>query len=440
MCGITGIILQHRKSIEELRFTAQAMAEGLTHRGPDDAGSWADARVGIAFGHRRLSIMDLSAAGHQPMISSSGRYVLAFNGEIYNHVDLRNALISGGTVPQWRGQSDTETLLACIEIWGVARTLTKLNGMFAFAIWDSQNQRLILARDRIGEKPLYYGWTGRTGARAFVFGSELKALRAYSEFNSVVCREALSHYVRFNYVPAPFSIYQSIFKLEPGCFLMIDGAPPFDPPAQPLSIDEGYKSIKVQRWWSLGTYVKSRPAISLLDDEDCVQLLEDSLSIAVRSQLVSDVPLGAFLSGGIDSSTIVALMQSESSKQVKTFTIGFDVADFDETPYARAVAEYLCTDHYEMCVTAKMVQKLIPSLPWVYDEPFADSSQIPTHLVCSLARQHVTVALSGDGADELFGGYNRYLWGRRVWNHLKSLPLALRQFLSHAIMAIPIEG
>jgi len=440
MCGITGFIKRSGSAEEVLNRAVRAMAAQLTHRGPDGSGSWADPKAGVALGHRRLSIIDLSAAGHQPMVSASGRYVLAFNGEIYNYLELRSALMNDGVAPAWRGHSDTETLLAGIERWGAETTLKKLTGMFAFAVWDTHELSLTLARDRIGEKPLYYGWTGRGEARAFVFGSELKALKAYSGFDSVVSREALAQYLRFTYVPAPFSIYQNIFKLEPGCFLNIKGAPPFDAPSAPLKVGEQYKSIELQRWWSLTDTVKHGQSMPISSDQDAIDRLEDRLSTAVKSQLISDVPLGAFLSGGIDSSTIVALMQRQSSHVVRTFTIGFDEAGFDESPYARAVAEHLGTDHHEMRVSAQMARDVIPQLPQIYDEPFADSSQIPTHLICKLARQHVTVALSGDAGDELFGGYNRYFWGRRIWSWLAWMPFPLRKLLGKTICSIPAEG
>ena len=440
MCGITGFMKRSGSAEEVLNRAVQVMAAQLTHRGPDDSGSWADPKAGVALGHRRLSIIDLSAAGHQPMVSASGRYILAFNGEIYNHLKLRSALMNDGAAAAWRGHSDTETLLAGIERWGVASTLKKLTGMFAFAVWDTHESSLTLARDRIGEKPLFYGWTGQGDARAFVFGSELKALKAYSGFDSVVSREALAQYLRFTYVPAPFSIYQNIFKLEPGCLLTIKGAPPFDAPGVPLKVGERYKSIELQRWWSLSDTVKHEQSLPITSDQDTIDLLEDRLSAAVKSQLISDVPLGAFLSGGIDSSTIVALMQRQSTHMVKTFTIGFDEAGFDESPHARAVAEHLGTDHHEMRVSAQMARDVIPHLSQIYDEPFADSSQIPTYLVSKLARQHVTVALSGDAGDELFGGYNRYFWGQRIWSRLAWMPFSVRKMLAKTICAIPAEG
>jgi asparagine synthase (glutamine-hydrolysing) len=440
MCGIIGFIKRSGSAAEVLNLSVQAMAAQLTHRGPDDSGSWADPKAGVALGHRRLSIIDLSAAGHQPMVSASGRFVLAFNGEIYNHLEIRSALMNDGAAPAWRGHSDTETLLAGIERWGPETTLKKLTGMFAFALWDTHESSLTLTRDRIGEKPLYYGWTGRGEARAFVFGSELKALKAYSGFDSAVSREALAQYLRFTYVPAPFSIYQNIFKLEPGCLLTVKGAPPFDAPSAQLRVGERYKSIELQRWWSLTDTIKHGQSLLISSDQEAIDRLEDRLSNAVSSQLISDVPLGAFLSGGIDSSSIVALMQRQSSHVVKTFTIGFDEAGFDESPHARAVAEHLGTDHHEMRVSAQMARDVIPHLSQIYDEPFADSSQIPTYLVSKLARQHVTVALSGDAGDELFGGYNRYFWGQRIWSRLAWMPFSVRKMLAKTICAIPAEG
>ncbi len=412
------------------------MALAIANRGPDDAGVWVDEQAGIAFGHRRLSIVDLSAAGHQPMHSNAGRFVMAFNGEIYNHLELR-AELEGVA---WRGHSDTETLLAGFEAWGVESALQKAVGMFAIALWDKQYQTLTLARDRLGEKPLYYGWVNGV----FVFGSELKALRAYPGFANPVCRQALAQYLRFMYVPAPRSIYQGIYKLEPGCLLTVQGKPPASAPAQSLrprpDNAQSYGSLQIKRWWSLAEAVVSGAQNPIDNEVEALDQLKCRLQDAVSLQSLADVPLGAFLSGGVDSSAIVALMQQQASRPVKTFTIGFDEAGFDESPFARAVAEHLGTDHHEMRVTAQMAQEVIPTLPWMYDEPFADSSQIPTHLVCRAARQHVTVALSGDAGDELFGGYNRYFWGPRVWNRLSVLPEPARKLLGSALAAVPVSG
>ncbi|MEZ5665408.1 MAG: asparagine synthase (glutamine-hydrolyzing) [Burkholderiaceae bacterium] len=448
MCGLTGFWrLASRTGLDDV---AGRMSNAIIHRGPDDAGTWADEASGVALGHRRLAIIDLSAAGHQPMHSVSGRYVRVFNGEVYNHLEIRAEVEAwrrggdGGDAQaggmRWRGHSDTETVLAAFECWGVEATLQRCVGMFAIALWDQQTRTLTLARDRFGEKPLYYGWVGHDAERAFVFGSELKALKAYPGFDAAVCRQALVQYLRFMYVPAPRSIYQGMYKLEPGCLLTVQGRPPADAPAQPLRPGQAHGSVNVRRWWSLAEVVDAGASNPVTDEAEALCLLEERLNQAVSLQSLADVPLGAFLSGGVDSSTIVALMQRQSSRPVKTFTIGFDEAGFDESPHALAVARHLGTEHHEMRVTAQMAQDVIPRLPYMYDEPFADSSQIPTHLVCQAARQHVTVALSGDAGDELFGGYNRYFWGPRIWHRLAWLPMPARQWLGHAMGVMPIPA
>lgn len=449
MCGFTGFWHPGGSGQPEdaLCRTAARMAAALRHRGPDDAGTWADAACGVALGHRRLAIVDLSAAGHQPMASNNGRYVMAFNGEIYNHLELRrelqgalDSLLRGNDTLSWRGHSDTETLLAGFECWGIEDMLKRCVGMFAIALWDKLTRTLTLARDRFGEKPLYYGWTGQGAERAFVFGSELKALRAFPGFENSVSREALAQYLRFTFVPAPRSIYQDIYKLEPGCLLTIQGPVPDTSPEQPLRPGESHGALQLKRWWSLSEVVEQATDIPLQSDTEALQQLEQALTESVKLQSLADVPLGAFLSGGVDSSTIVALMQQQSSRPVKTFTIGFDEAGFDESPYAFAVARHLGTEHHEMRVSARMAQDVIPTLPHMYDEPFADSSQIPTYLVSQAARQQVTVALSGDAGDELFGGYNRYFWGPRIWNRLAWLPLPLRQTLGRLLTAVPVSA
>ena len=450
MCGITGLWEVPFRPEGELNEMAQSMANAIAHRGPDDSGVWSDPQAGIALGHRRLSIIDLSSAGHQPMTSNSGRFVIAFNGEIYNHLELRTELdnssnpsalagVAGATL-KWRGHSDTETLLAGFERWGVAATLAKTVGMFAIVLWDVQQRTLHLARDRFGEKPLYYGWTGSGAGNAFVFGSELKALRAFPGFVNPVCRQALAQYMRFMYVPAPRSIYQGIYKLEPGCLLSIKGTAPMAAPSQPLRPPAVYESLTLSRWWSLADVVQFGAHNPITNEVDAVNELEQRLSDAVKLQSLADVPLGAFLSGGVDSSTIVALMQQQATCPVKTFTVGFEESEFDEAPYARSVAKHLGTDHTELFVTAAEAQEVIAQLPSMYDEPFADSSQIPTHLVCRAAREHVTVALSGDAGDELFGGYNRYFWGPKIWAKLAWLPYPVRQVLGAAISAMPVVG
>lgn len=434
MCGIVGIWSSNAGEATELR--TRTMADSLYHRGPDDAGVWVDVQAGIALGHRRLSIVDLSAAGHQPMHSNSGRYVIVLNGEIYNHLELRGELTGLGYPLIWRGHSDTETLLACFETWGIEGTLKKSVGMFALALWDKQTLKLHLVRDRFGEKPLYYGWLSSGSSEVLVFASELKAFRTYPGFCNPVSREALALYMRFTYVPAPYSIYQNIYKLEPGCLLSICGdfTAPLNTPLRP-SADQG--GLSLRRWWSLGDVVAKGARNPITDETEAITLLEHHLNEAVRLQSLADVPLGAFLSGGIDSSTIVALMQQQSMRPVKTFTVGFEEAGFDESPYARAVAQHLGTDHSELFVTAAQAQAVIPQLPTMYDEPFADASQIPTHLVCKVARQHVTVALSGDAGDELFGGYQHYWRGARIWANMSWLPYRSRKMLGTIVGAVP---
>jgi asparagine synthase (glutamine-hydrolysing) len=438
MCGIAGYLTNNVVSYSEEVVTRMALA--ISHRGPDDAGVWVDESAGIALGHRRLSILDLSVAGHQPMNSARDQFVLAFNGEIYNHLELRSELAENSApFRDWVGRSDTETLLAGFEAWGVEATLKKTVGMFAIALWDRKEKTLTLARDRFGEKPLYYGWVGSGSNAAFVFGSELKALRTYPGFANTISRAALALYMRFTYVPAPHSIYQNIFKLEPGCILSISGVMPPEP-SEPLSPPAIHGGLSLRRWWALADVVKIGAQTQIVDEVEAVHTLDQRLSDAVQLQSLSDVPLGAFLSGGVDSSVIVALMQKQSTRPVKTFTVGFEEAGFDESPHARAVAQHLGTDHTELFVTAAEAQSVIPLLPEIYDEPFADSSQIPTHLVCKAARHQVKVALSGDAGDELFGGYNRYFWGPRIWRRLAWLPYPARHLLGGLIRSVPIAG
>jgi asparagine synthase (glutamine-hydrolysing) len=423
MCGITGLLAFRSAETPELLHVVGRMAQAIAHRGPDDHGEWADARHGVALGHLRLSIIDVSAAGHQPMLSASGRFVLVFNGEVYNHAELRLALESEGAAPAWRGHSDTETLLAGFERWGVEATLLRCVGMFALAIWDTRERRLQLARDRFGEKPLYYGWV----RGAFVFGSELKALRAHPGFAAPVCTRAVAEYLRLLYVPAPWSIHEGVYKLEPGCLLTVQDRPPETAPAQPIRAPGTHGTLSVHRWWKLAQVVEQAARAPLLDEAEAIDALEARLAEAVRLQSLADVPLGAFLSGGVDSSLIVALMQQQSVRPVQTFTVAFDDPSYDESPHAAAVARHLGTEHHELRVTSAEARSIIPELPAMYDEPFADSSQIPTHLVCRAARSQVTVALSGDAGDELFGGYNRYLWAPRVWGHVSWLHPAARR-------------
>lgn len=413
------------------------MTMALKHRGPDAQAVWVDPFNGIALGHARLAILDLSPAGQQPMHATNGRLTLVFNGEIYNHLELRQRLAQEGCAPAWRGHSDTETLLACFVAWGIEATLEAAVGMFAMALWDAKKRNLTLIRDRMGEKPLYYGWAGEGNNKSFVFGSELKALRSYPGFDGSVCREALAQYLRFAYVPAPRSIHPTVYKLEPGCLLTINTLPPSQPPVQPLRPGQSFGTLQVQRWWSLADVIEKNAGQPICNESEVVEQLQSVLTQAVAAQSLADVPLGAFLSGGVDSSAIVALMQQQSSRPVKTFTIGFDEAGFDESPFALAVARHLGTDHHEMRVTSAMAQAVIPRLSVLYDEPFADSSQIPTFLVCQAAQRQVTVALSGDAGDELFGGYNRYFWGPAIWRRIAWLPLPLRRLLGQILTLLP---
>ncbi len=432
MCGLTGLRPGTPQPPGAMRALAARMAERIVHRGPDAAGAWAD--EGIALGHRRLSILDLSAAGAQPMLSACARYALAYNGEIYNHPELRRALEKAGAAPGWRGHSDTETLLAGIAHWGLDETLRRSAGMFALALWDRREKRLSLARDRIGEKPLYWGWAGET----LVFGSELKALRVCPDFPHETSRDAFAVYLSFGYVPAPLSIHPGIFKLEPGTILDLDDGPLPAAPKAPLRPGDRLGPLSIRRFWSLTDTLAEGRAAPVTDDAEALALTGKALSRAIDRQMLADVPLGAFLSGGIDSSLIVALMQAQSTRPVQTFTIGFENKAFDESPHAAAVAAHLGTDHSKLVVTETDARDVIPALPDLYDEPFADSSQIPTHLVCRAARAQVTVALSGDAGDELFGGYNRYFWGPRIWNRLAWMPHSLRGGLKRAITAVPL--
>jgi asparagine synthase (glutamine-hydrolysing) len=393
------------------------MTNRLVHRGPDDCGIWCDPNVPVGLGHRRLSIIDLSAEGHQPMLSASGRYVLVFNGEIYNYRDIRQELEG---VNSFRGNSDTEVMLAAFERFGVRGALERFNGMFAFALWDRQERALHLSCDRFGEKPLYYGQIGNR----LVFGSELTALRAHGGLPATIDRESLAHYLNCGYVPAPHSIFVGVRKLEPGTWITV-------PVAQVTSLPAP------QSYWS-ALKTADRVAKKRLDmnADEAANRLEALLEDSIRLRMIADVPLGAFLSGGVDSSTVVALMQKISPHRVRTFTIGFGENGFDEAVHARAIARYLGTEHNEMYVSSADALAVIPRLPEIYDEPFADSSQIPTFLVSRFARTQVTVALSGDGADELFGGYERYVWAEAIWRHIRYLPMRCRTIAATAVTSL----
>jgi asparagine synthase (glutamine-hydrolysing) len=403
------------------------MGAAIAYRGPDATGVWQDPQLGFAVVHQRLAVLDLTPAGDQPMHSASGRYVIAFNGEIYNHQQLRRNLDAAGLSPTWRGHADTETLLAAIEAWGLESALQRCAGMWALALVDQHQRVLHLARDRFGEKPLYWGLSGSGNERSLLFGSELAALRAYPGFINPIDRAALAQLLRFGQVPAPLSIYAGIAKLPAGHWVSI-----------PLPLAPRASLPGSQPWWQLSSVIEAGSTAAFQSDAEALDALEQSLSLAVAEQAIADVPLGAFLSGGIDSSLIAALLQRQSSQPLRTFTIGFEEAGFNEAPYARAVAEHLGTSHSETLLTSADARALIPQLPQLYCEPFADSSQLPTHLVCRAARQAgLTVALSGDGGDELFGGYNRYFWGPRIWNRLAWLPGPLRRGLGRAITALP---
>lgn len=426
MCGIAGFL---DTSVYEPDAVLQRMADAIIHRGPDDAGVWHDRTTGIGLAHRRLSILDLSPAGHQPMHSADGRYVIAYNGEIYNFLELKNELqATNNGPPNYRGHSDTEVLLSAISAWGIEKTLARINGMFAFALWDKDEQTLTLVRDRLGKKPLYFGWV----AGAFVFGSELKALRAFPGFSNAINRDALTLYLRHNCIPAPYSIYCGIYKLPPGTFLTLNR----DRALRANCLEDVASSIRP--YWSARSAFEAGLAQPFSNREGAVlDDLDTLLRDAVASRMIADVPLGAFLSGGVDSSLIVALMQAQSSQTVKTFTIGFHEAAHNEAEDARRVADHLGTEHHELYLSPQDALDVVPRLPTLYDEPFADSSQIPTFLVSKFAREHVTVALSGDGGDELFGGYNRYTWAPQIWGRMHPWPLAMRRLLSSLLEGIP---
>ncbi len=424
MCGIAGFCQAGATlDSDELSAVVGRMIESLRHRGPDDAGTWVDAEAGVALGHRRLSIVDLSPSGHQPMRSASGRYVVTFNGEIYNHVALRRELEASGNgqPPVFRGRSDTEVMLSCIERWGLEASLQRLNGMFAFALWDRVSRRLFLARDRLGEKPLFYAFL----PGAFLFGSELKALRMHPAFEPEVDRDAVAMYLRHSYVPAPWSIYRGVFKLPPGHLLALDGIRP------------GVRVEPTPYWRARDAVLRGLAEPLESPEPEVVDRLDALLRDSVRLRMEADVPLGAFLSGGIDSSTVVALMQAQSDRPVRTFSIGFHEAGYDEAEHARAVARHLGTTHAELYVTPEEAMAVVPRLPDLYDEPLADVSQIPTFLVSQLARREVTVSLSGDGGDELFGGYNRYGLGRSVWRQIGWMPRGLSEAAAGAIRTVP---
>ena len=426
MCGIAGFLGENIYPDK----IAKSMANALIHRGPDDAGVWVDKEAHIALSHRRLSIVDLSPEGHQPMQSANGRYEMAFNGEVYNHASLRSELKEFN----WRGHSDTEVMLAAISEWGLEVALDKFIGMFAIALWDKQERCLHLIRDRMGEKPLYYGWVNN----AFVFGSELKALKKFPNFTNEINRDALALYLRYAYIPTPFSIYKNIYKLQPGCMLSLS-LENVECPLENYTAQAPFNSqgLKLKQWWSLKEVAILGQKNLINDETEALSQLETRLRDSIRIQSQADVPLGAFLSGGVDSSLIAALMQEESSTPINTFTVGFNETRYNEAEYALAVAKHLGTKHSELYVSADQCLDVIEQLPNLYDEPFADSSQIPTFLVCSQATQNLSVALSGDAGDELFCGYNRYFWVRRIWKKIGWMPAPTRILFAKIIHLLP---
>ena len=420
MCGFVGFWGGHE--IDRQSVLAR-MSREIAHRGPDDNGSWFDENSSFCFTHRRLAIQDLSEAGCQPMKSLDGRFVLVFNGEIYNHLKLRGELRNSGWSAGWDGTSDTETLLAAIQVWGAVNTLPRLVGMFSFALWDTKKKKIFLARDRVGEKPLYYGAQGGT----FLFGSELKALTFHPHVRPVVDRRSLSVFLRHNYIPSPNCIYQNFRKLPPGCYIE-------------LGMRDGPLTTVPDVYWSVNECVgRGLETPFRGSDTEAMSALNDALRLSVGSQMISDVPIGAFLSGGIDSSLVAALMQEQSSSAISTFSVGFDDPAFDEATHAKAVASHLGTNHTDIYLSGKDSLDVVPKLPRIFCEPFADSSQIPMYLVSEMARKSVTVALSGDGGDELFGGYSSYQFAPRYWRAMNKAPQVIRSLLADMIKHLPVS-
>lgn len=425
MCGIAGGLYIDDRSFTDMQSIVSKMIDKLNHRGPDDKGVWIDSDTGISLSHSRLAIMDLSFAGHQPMPSPCGCLVIVFNGEIYNHIDIRKELTLNNLLPSdffWKGTSDTETLLMAIKVWGVSKTLSKLIGMFAFALWDYNTKSLTIARDRMGEKPLYYGLQDR----ALMFASELKSIHAIPTFNASINQSALSLYLQNNMVPAPSTIYNGIYKLLPGTYLTV----------KKDDIIQN-RLPKPTQYWGLDNIVQKGLLTPFSGSkEEAVFELDRLIKQSISGQMIADVSLGAFLSGGVDSTTIVALMQSQSIQPIQTFTAGFYERGYNEANYAKEVANYLGTNHTELYVTQSQMLDCVPKIPQLYDEPFADASQIPTYLISRLTRQHVTVSLSGDGGDELFGGYNRYISAVSIWNKCIKLPYAIRMLIAGILTTI----
>lgn len=414
MCGIAGFWdTSVTTSYDAMQNLVTHMRDALIHRGPDGGGNWVDVESGVAFGHRRLAILDLSEHGHQPMVSAHGRYVITYNGEIYNHLEVKQELLQQGLAPSWRGHSDTEIILAAFEAWGIEPALNKFVGMFAIAVWDRQEKQLYLIRDRMGEKPLYYGWL----QNVLVFGSELKALKMHPNWQQSIDTSAVNLMLQYNCIPAPYTIYENIFKLEPGHFLVINAD----------------RSVTKHAYWQLKQAI-NRGTNYFIDADQAVDALDSLLKQTIQQQMLADVPVGAFLSGGIDSSTVVAIMQTQSVQPVKTFTIGFSEAEYNEAEQAKRIAKHLGTEHTELYLSSEKTRAIIPSMADFYDEPFADSSQLPTYMVAKLTKQHVTVSLSGDGGDELFAGYTRYTWANNIWRKIYMLPKPLRTAIAKFIL------
>ena len=420
MCGIAGFFSFKERSKDDLLSLTKAMTDQISHRGPDDDGLWIDDSMQITLGHRRLSIIDLSPTGHQPMLSDSGRYVMVFNGEIYNFQSLKSEIEKVRNF-RWKGTSDTEVMLNAFELFGIQETLQKISGMFAFAVCDLKDKKLFLARDRVGEKPLYFGFT-KSG---MYFGSELKVRKPVPDVENKINLNALQKYFRYGYISGEEAIFENTYKINAGCYAEIDLK------------DKNRQEIEQKPYWVAKNWFEKSNKYSSLSYEDALNQLESTLKKVVSETMISDVPLGSFLSGGVDSSLVTALMQANSSSKVKTFSVGFDNPKFNEAEHAKRVAQHLGTEHTEMYVSEKDALKVVPDLAKIYDEPFSDSSQIPTYLVCKLAKKHVTVALSGDGGDELFAGYTRYQLAKRLGDYKKFIPNPISKSILKLISALP---
>lgn len=421
MCGIAGFCNFHG-SVKMQEENLEKMKQRMLHRGPDAGGSYISEDGKVALGHRRLSIVDLSEAGLQPMKSHSGRYVMVYNGEIYNYKKLSQKLLEEKKVDRFRGTSDSEVILEAFEAYGVEETIAQCKGMFAIALYDTKEQKLYLLRDRIGEKPLYYGFMGDT----FVFASDVACIAALDGFQNPIHKDVLGIYFIHGYIPAPYSIYENIYKLEPGCI---------------LKIKSPFNKYNISTYWSIKEAAQhGQEHLFKGAYEEAVDELERLLKASIQDQMMADVPVGAFLSAGIDSSTVVALMQSLYPDKVKTFTIGMQDEKYNEAIYAKEIAEHLGTEHTELYITEEDAKGVIPKIPFIFGEPFADSSQIPTYLVSKMTREHVTVSLSGDGGDELFCGYNSYMSVDRLWNRIKQVPYGIRKLASELVLHSPLSN